>query len=101
MFGGLIAKGRFMVAWSKFGLDLRRLLMNLRDMGDKQGGRTWWAIVLAFIYLTLVAVEKNFGAVLPLSIGGFLKDWLPVMAGALGSIGVTAKVMRALKGIGQ
>jgi len=82
---------RFLWKWNKFGLGLRRLIM---DLGDKKATQsmTWWGVALLTIDGVLALIHTNFGAVLPPPWG----DVLLQLGGLVGTIMIALGIRRAV-----
>lgn len=84
-------KVKFLLKWDKFGLGLRRMIMNL---GDKESSKsmTAWGIAIVAIDGLLYLVSEHFGAFLPAPWGAFLGG----VVGLTGFVMMTMGLRRAV-----
>ena len=78
-------KVKFIWKWNKFGVGLRRLVMNL---GDKDSSKSMTALGVAIVAVDglIYLVHQHFGAFIPAPWGAFLG----------GVVGITGFVMMAM-----
>ena len=73
--------------------------MSLRDMGDKDGGRTWWGVAIMAVYGVLQLVSIHFGAFLPPPWGPFLLGLVGVLGVVITALGLGRKVGRIARSV--